>query len=281
MSEGLVDSGSGNPPPSRRRGIRIDWKIALTFAGSVLLFDVLAIASVYHYVGRALRDQMDRRALVIATNLSNAASGYAATQNVLSLDAIVTQYSLLEGVAYAFARSPGGELLSYSPRAALDGLRASLPPGAISQPRRREWIFNGRKIYETAAPMLGGQIGAVHVGFSADALDRQIYDALLPLIALPAALLAAGLAVPFFLARRLIKPIVQLRSIAAAMSHGDLDTPVRIDGKNEIADLALSLERMRVSLRAAMTRLARLPRPTQLDEARKKAEAERREKSGF
>jgi HAMP domain-containing protein len=275
MSEGFLGSDWGNPPPSRHRGIRIDWKIAATFAGVVLLCDLLAIAFVYHYFGRALREQIDQRALVVATNLSNVAAGYVATQNVLPLDAILTQYALLEGVAYTFVRDRNGEVLSYSPRTLLDDLRASLLPGPMSQPQRRGFMLNGKEVYETAAPMIGGQIGTVHVGFSADWVDRQIDDALLPLIALPASLLVAGLLVPIFLARRMIKPIIQLRSIADAMSQGDLDTPVRIKCKNEIADLAMSLERMRVSLKAAMARLARLPRPIQLDEARNKPEADR------
>jgi HAMP domain-containing protein len=241
----------------------------------VLLFDLLAIAFAYHYFGRALREQIDQRALVIATNLSDVAAGHVATQNVLPLDAIVAQYALLEGVVYALVRDRNGEVLSHRPRTLIDDLRASVPRGPILQTQQRALVLKGNRIYEAAAPMMGGQIGAVHVGFSADWADQQIDDALLLLIGLPATLLVAGLIVPFFLARRMIQPLLQLRSIADAISQGDLETPVRIGCRNEIADLAMSLERMRVSLKAAMARLARLPRPMHLDEAAKKADADR------
>jgi HAMP domain-containing protein len=39
------------------------------------------------------------------------------------------------------------------------------------------------------------------------------------------------------------------------MSKGDLDTPVEVESSDEIGDLALSLERMRASLKAAIIRL--------------------------
>jgi HAMP domain-containing protein len=49
-----------------------------------------------------------------------------------------------------------------------------------------------------------------------------------------------------------------LRHVADSMSRGDLDTPVSvgIESHDEIGDLARSLERMRSSLKAAMSRFS-------------------------
>jgi HAMP domain-containing protein len=46
-----------------------------------------------------------------------------------------------------------------------------------------------------------------------------------------------------------------LKSIADDISRGHLDTPVSFQSNDEVGELARSLERMRASLKAAMTRL--------------------------
>jgi methyl-accepting chemotaxis protein len=55
--------------------------------------------------------------------------------------------------------------------------------------------------------------------------------------------------------RMLVRPMVAMTAAADGMSLGDLDTPVISHGDDEISVLAQSLERLRKSLRAAMSRL--------------------------
>ncbi|WP_350242693.1 HAMP domain-containing protein [Deinococcus sonorensis] len=58
-------------------------------------------------------------------------------------------------------------------------------------------------------------------------------------------------------ARRIVEPIERLVKAADAISMGDLERPVRPERNDEIGDLAEALERMRLSLEAAMERLRR------------------------
>jgi nitrogen fixation/metabolism regulation signal transduction histidine kinase len=59
----------------------------------------------------------------------------------------------------------------------------------------------------------------------------------------------------FFYARSVIKPILQLATVADKISMGELDTPVRVKAKGEVAVLAESIERMQTSVKAAIERL--------------------------
>jgi len=59
----------------------------------------------------------------------------------------------------------------------------------------------------------------------------------------------------FFYARSLIKPILQLSEVADKISMGELDTPVQVKAKGEVAVLAESIERMQTSVKAAIERL--------------------------
>ena len=63
--------------------------------------------------------------------------------------------------------------------------------------------------------------------------------------------------IAWFFARTLVKPIMTLTDIAERMSLGELDINVDVNSKDEIGLLALAIERMRISLSLAMSRLRR------------------------
>ena len=75
------------------------------------------------------------------------------------------------------------------------------------------------------------------------------------LVGLGIAALLAGQA-----ARRIVQPLSELVKVAEAISLGDLTRPVKVERNDEIGDLAQGLERMRLSLEAAMDRLRRRKR---------------------
>jgi nitrogen fixation/metabolism regulation signal transduction histidine kinase len=60
-----------------------------------------------------------------------------------------------------------------------------------------------------------------------------------------------------FYARSVIKPILHLAEVADKISMGELDTPVQVKAKGEVAILAEAIERMQTSVRAAIERLQR------------------------
>ncbi len=113
---------------------------------------------------------------------------------------------------------------------------------------------------EIGLPVLGGQLGTVYVGFWDDAVEREIQSALLRIIGIIALVPVVGALLSFLVAHWIVRPIVALTEIADKVTHGDLDTSVSGESANardEIGELARSLERMRSSLKAAMARLNR------------------------
>ena len=59
----------------RWQDMGLNWKITGTFVGVIALLGLLVVGIVNQLMGRALRTQIDQRALVIATNLSDVAAG--------------------------------------------------------------------------------------------------------------------------------------------------------------------------------------------------------------
>jgi HAMP domain-containing protein len=261
MSEESVSLKSSKFPqtiPMAGRSLSLKWKIAAASGGTVLLMGLLVLGLVYFLTGNALRKQVEFRSSAIATNLSDAAAPYMSRRGVLELDALVAKYGRLEGVAYAFVQDAKGEILASSAQPFPEDLKSTL--GADYQIRTasaREITLRGRPVRETRAPVLEGQLGAVHVGIWDDTTQQDVHNTLLPIILLTAICLAVAAISSVFIAGTVIKPIIELVAAADAMSRGQLDVPISARTDDEIGELARSIERMRASLKAAITRLSR------------------------
>jgi HAMP domain-containing protein len=236
------------------RGVGLRWKIGGLYTGVMLALGVVVIGAVYQLTQGTLRDQLDKRALAIATNFSDAAAGHIAGRNILALHALARKYTLLDGVAYAFIEDGNGEVIAQTLGSFPPDLRHALPVGAKRQVDRRELRFANSSVYETSVPVLDGQMGRVHV-FWADAVQTEIRRALIPIIGMIAIVPFVGALLSFLLAHWIVRPIVGLTEIADKVTMGDLETSVGGDcvaSRDEIGDLARSLERMRSSLRAML-----------------------------
>ena len=103
-------------------------------------------------------------------------------------------------------------------------------------------------------------MGSVHVGFWADTMEAEIQNALLRVVGIISIIPLVGALLSFLLAHWIVQPIKGLTEVADKVTRGDLETSVSeksVAARDEIGDLARSLERMRSSLKAAMLRLER------------------------
>jgi methyl-accepting chemotaxis protein len=65
-----------------------------------------------------------------------------------------------------------------------------------------------------------------------------------------------AIAAAIFLVRRITRPIGKLVAAAKAISNGELETPApHITDTTEVGDLSRAFERMRASVKAALSRL--------------------------
>lgn len=235
------------------QGFGLTWKVTIGIVSMITLLGLLIVGVVYKLTGGALRERFDQQAFAIATNLSDAAAGHVVRKNVLELYGLVRKYALLQGVEYAFIEDGKGEVIAHT----LGNFPSELTVSTdgLRQAQIRVLRFRGKIVYETGVPILGGQVGAAHLGIQGDFVDGEIRRALLPMIGIVIAIFLAAIVLSFLLAWVMTRPIRRLRHMADRMSKGDLDTPVgiAIESHDEIGDLARSLERMRSSLKAAMS----------------------------
>ena len=245
----------GNEGGSQKR-IGLRWKVAGLFSGVMLILCALMVAAVYHLTQKMLREQFEKRAVTIATNLSEASAGHIVGRNLLELNTLLQKYTFLDGLAYAFVQNSEGAIVAHTFGTFPRELHQGLPVGRQRVASQRELSLQEKPIYETSVPVLDGQVGTVHVGFWGDAMEQEIQSALLPLMGIIAIVPILGAVLSFLMAHWIVRPISRLTEVAERITKGDLQTSEEYPkSRDEIGDLARSLERMRASLRAAMARL--------------------------
>jgi HAMP domain-containing protein len=240
------------------QGFGLTWKVITGLASVITLLGLFIIGVVYQLSSSALRDQFDQRAFAIATNLSDAATADVVRKNVLELSGLVRKYALLQGVEYAFIEDGKGAVIAHTLGTFPPELKEMISTEGRLHMQSRALRFGGKIVYEASVPILGGQVGAAHLGMRGDFVEGEIRRAVLPMIGIIAVVLLAGIVISSVLVGVMTRPIRRLGHMADSMSKGDLDTPVSIgiESHDEIGDLARSLERMRSSLKVAMSRFS-------------------------
>ena len=144
----------------------------------LLVIGLLFVVIVHHLVARVLRAQMEQGAVLMTTNLSDAAAGYIASNDALRLKTTVTKYARLNRVAYAFIKDREGKVIAHSLATFSPELQEELTSDQRRQVSRRELTLQGKPVYETREPILEGRLGTAHIGIWADAVEREIDQAL-------------------------------------------------------------------------------------------------------
>lgn len=118
----------------------------------------------------------------------------------------------------------------------------------------------GQRLASNESEENGTLLYRVAVGVSNAQGQANLRNTLLLIFGVSLLALALGALLAQRTARRLTAPIERLVKAADAISMGDLSQPVRAERNDEIGDLSQALERMRLSLEAAMERLRRRKR---------------------
>ena len=192
----------------------------------MLILTIAFVVIVNQLMARVLRTQMDESAVVMTTNLSDAAASYLASKDLLRLRTTVTKYARLSRVAYVFIRDQEGEVIAHSSATLSPELKQARTFAQDSQVSQRELTLEGKPIYETRAPILDGQLGSAYIGISADAVEREIFHALFMFVWPTAFGLVAAVIVIVILAQpaiRALRRAIELRSGSQAASTQRLE----------------------------------------------------------
>ncbi|HLH42787.1 MAG TPA: ATP-binding protein [Bryobacteraceae bacterium] len=121
----------------------------------------------------------------------------------------------------------------------------------------------GAKYYQFPSPLAdieGRPIGELRILRPFDAAEKHISELRSQLVALWSGAMLAGLALTYWLARRLLKPVGELDRAAGEIGKGNYDLQVPVSSGDEIGRLAGTFNSMCASIRQAREELIRQER---------------------
>jgi HAMP domain-containing protein len=237
-------------------GLGLTGKMIFTFTAIIAAFGSLVLVMVYFTLASSLTKQSIQRARLVAANVSDSIPAYLFKKDAARLREFLRKHASRPGMAYVVVEDRKGEVVSHS--------FAVLPPQmqnivASDHPQnagQRLFRLGDGMVHEVSVPVLEGQTGAVRVGLWKNQIDDEISKALIPIVKLIVLVFCGGILMAIFLTWRITRPIARLVRTARRVSEGELDVPsLGVDDTDEFGELSRSFERMRSSVKAALTRL--------------------------
>jgi len=117
----------------------------------------------------------------------------------------------------------------------------------------------GEVMWDISSPIVikGKHWGGFRVGFSLNKTKQALQKLTMSLILTMGAILLVSLILVFLVVNSALKPLTHFTELASDLADGKVEQKIESKGKDEIAQLANVLERLRVSLKAAMDRLSK------------------------
>jgi hypothetical protein len=233
-------------------------KMMVTFTGIVALFGLTTLVLVDLTLTSSLRGHAEESAKVTAVNIGDGVSGYLWTNNRDGLRELLRKHAAKPGMAYVLVQDRTGEVFAHS----FPVLPAEMQPLPSTRDGIRRMLEIGENtVIEMSVPVLDGRLGTVRVGVWREEIDATIEANIAPLLKWIALIAIGGTLVAAYLVWKINQPIVTLVRAAREISHGELDAPggCRVDDSSEYGELSRAFERMRSSVKAAMTRLGSEP----------------------
>ena len=238
-------------------GHKLTAKIIVIFTAIIAAFGSLTLMMVYFTLTSSLNRQWIEQARAIAVTVSDSAPAYLFKKDATGLREFLRKRASQQRMAYVVLEDRKGKIFSHSFAMLPQELQNTPPANSAPIERQRLFRIGNGLVYEVRAPVFEGQIGAVRVGIWKDEVDSEISKTTTPILKLVALLVCAGILMTVFLAWRITRPILRLVRIARRISEGELDLPsLAVDDTGEFGEISRSFERMRSSVKAAMTRLS-------------------------
>ena len=226
-----------------RLSLSLSQKLSLGPLGVAVLSGLLT----FGYLLPRMQEGFDAQGQEIGAGLPSALAS-TLTEPMQAEQAAMVQKTIDEvtaksRVAYIVVLDKNGEPLALSGKLT-DEIRIrhrQLSPTEPSQALEIE----GAEILSLHAPVAGGELGHVHVGFDRSAARAQLQGLTVRFGSVLVIALVAFSLGGYLFSRRLVSPLLRLTEVARRIAdQGDLREPIQVDSQDEIGQLSLAFAAM-------------------------------------
>ena len=183
-------------------------------------------------LSRNLTNEYKSKGMAISRAIADASVEVVLNSNASTLQSMMDQFLIIEGVAYVFVTDRTNEILSHTfvpeiPKEIHTLLKSGQAVQENDITNTDLVIERMGKIMNLSAPILAGEAGYVHVGMDMALIQKQIWQSIL----MQQGLLLVVLLLTFFIAYRLIstisKPLNALTEYANKLAVHDFSQPLK------------------------------------------------------
>ena len=244
-------------------------KLVLGFL-AISLFVVVAAASfTYSYLHRAVERGAKARAGITAMAVNATAVWHVDGKRYQELRDELVKTTTRPAVAYAYVEDSDRKLIAHAPK--------DLPNHLIRRPLLEPRLMTGEQlvgyrneiVYDYAQRSGLNNRFVVHLGIWQDSVVAETWSVLGPILLAVILLILCAAAVFLVMLRDLHRPLLELVEQSTRISKGNFSVALATKRDDELGDLARSLERMRSSLRAVLSRIGTEPTATPSERQRR------------
>lgn len=236
------------------RGLRT--KFLAVAVGTVLLLGVSTLVFVRATLERTLVTQLSNRGLAIARHVAASSVDPLLTEHYLELELMFRETLRDEqDVEYLFILSPRGDVVAHT---FAGGFPVALKVRTKTAAGIRQLETGYGQVLDVSTPLLGGQLGVLHLGLSEHALGREVAATVRAIAWIVAGCTLAAALLAVLLDIRIAEPLGRLAAAADEVREGRFPAALPVDATDEVGTLSAAFNAMVASKRSADAEQQRL-----------------------
>jgi HAMP domain-containing protein len=240
--------------------LSLRWKISGILVFSNLFLGIIIIFIINQTVASSFEKEVIERGRVIAREIARFSAELILEEDNVALGKLINstltfetaQYILVQDNQYQYlADTFNGKIPNELNRRSFDS--------EINQSEPQLIMLTDLDVecYDILHPIEEGSLGYVRIGLKRTYILEKVRQTVNYIIIGIFIITVVGIVIVYFLANKIVRPILELANRANEISIGKLDEKVSIKTNDEINYLAEALERLRESLNIALARLER------------------------
>jgi PAS domain S-box/diguanylate cyclase (GGDEF) domain len=237
---------------------------AKTLGFMVVIFGVIATATSVlsgWQTHSQLTEEYESKALALAYSMAQSDLDSILDRDAAAVQSRIDQYLRIDGVAYVLVTDDKGDVIAHT-------FTPTIPKEireivALETKRTFEGgEYDIRKVrygdvqsLHVTMPILTGLVGYVHIGMDMGLITAFIRSAIVKQQIITLVLFFTSVAVAWAFMNNISRPLMSLRDYAKRVARHDFSTPIHIDSKDEVGDLAEAMSSMAVDIRELVDHL--------------------------
>ncbi len=238
--------------------LSLRWKISGILVFSNIFLGALVIFIVQRSVTESLENELIERGNTIAINLSHYTGELILEDDRIGLTKLISNLLSFETTQYILIHNSDGSIIS-------DTFNRNIPPELQAREvgvEINEYLPElitlkdlNEECYDIVVPVEEGSLGFIRIGMKRSYIVEKVKETSTYIILSILIVTIIGIIIVYFLANKIINPILMLAKCANEISAGKLEDKVTIKTNDEINYMAEAVERLRESLNIALARL--------------------------